>query len=80
MGVYGFLGVYGYLWVSMGLYRCLWVSMGVYGFLGIYDYCGMSFYRYYIQTFKILPIFSFKNSRRFENYEKRLKSHMCHKK
>ena len=30
MGVYGFLGVYGYLWVSMGLNRCLWVSMSTY--------------------------------------------------
>ena len=30
MGVYRFLGVYGYLWVSMGLYRCLLVSMSTY--------------------------------------------------
>ena len=45
MGVYGFLGVYGYLWVSVGalwmfvgIYECQWVSMGVYGFLGVYGY------------------------------------------
>ena len=26
----GFVDVYGYLWVSMGLYTCLWVSMSSY--------------------------------------------------
>ena len=30
MGVYEFLGVYGYLWVSMGVYGFL-VSMSTYG-------------------------------------------------
>ena len=39
---------------------------------------GMSVYRYYIWTLKILPIFSFKNPRRFENSKTRLKSHMCY--
>ena len=36
MGVYKFLGVYGYLWVFMGfmvVYGYLWVLMGVYWYL-----------------------------------------------
>ena len=39
MGVYGFSGVCGFLWVfmsfwvSVGVYGCLWVSMAVYEFL-----------------------------------------------
>ena len=85
---------HGCIWVSMGAYGCLWVSMIVYGFLGVYgclwglEVSGylwvlmgvMTAYGYYIQTFKILPIFSFKNPRRFENPRKHLKSHMCYKK
>ena len=41
---------------------------------------GMNVHGYYIWTLKILPIFSFKNPRRFEYSKKRLKSHMCYKK
>ena len=59
------MGVYGGLWIS----GRLWVLMG-----------GMSVYGYYISTLKILPIFSFKNPRRFKNSKKRLKSHMCYNK
>ena len=36
--VYGVLSVYGYLWVSMGLYRCLLVSIGVFRFIRVYGY------------------------------------------
>ena len=37
MSVYGFLGVYGHLWVSMSAYRCLWTFMGfLWVFTGIY--------------------------------------------
>ena len=78
------MGVYGCLWVFMSIYGshgCLWVSMGAYGFLGIYGYLWVARMSVdYIWTLKILPIFSFKNLRRFENFKKRLKSHMCYKK
>ena len=87
MGVYGFLGVYGYSWTFMGFYGCLlvsgclWVPIGAYGFLGLRVLMGIiGVYAYYIWELKILPIFSFKNPRRFENLRKRLKSHMCYKK
>ena len=88
MGIYErlwmFMGVYGCLWVFMSIYGshgCLWVSMGAYGFLGIYGYLWVARMSVdYIWTLKILPIFSFKNLRRFENFKKRLKSHMCYKK
>ena len=64
-------------WVS----GCLWVSMDVYGHgswmsvMGVYGYLwvSMGFYGF-------LLILSFKNSRRFENPRKRLKSHLCYKK
>ena len=75
MGICGFLGIYGYLWVScclwlfMGVYGCLHTCLWVSGSMGI-----MGVYAYYIETLKIMPIFSFKNLR------KRLKSHMCYKK
>ena len=36
MGIYGFLGVYGYLRSSMGLYRCLWVSMSIYRYFWVF--------------------------------------------
>ena len=51
----GVMDVYGGLWVSGNL----WVLM-----------VGMSVYGYYIQKLKILPIFPFKNPRRFENSKK----------
>ena len=88
MDVYGYFwvssGIYGCLWVPVGVYEYLWeswVSMGAYGFLGIYGYLWVARMSVdYIWTLKILPIFSFKNLRRFENFKKRLKSHMCYKK
>ena len=72
-------------WVYMVVYGCLWVFMGVHGGLWISGCLwvlmgGMSVYGYYIETSTILPIFSFKNPRRFENSKNRLKSHMSYKK
>ena len=31
-----FMGVYGYLWVSMSTHRCLWISGRLWVFMGIY--------------------------------------------
>ena len=36
MGIYGCLGVYGYLWVSVYVTMGIWVSMGVYGSLWVF--------------------------------------------
>ena len=75
IGVFRFLGVYGYLWVSwgfIGVHGGLWVSGYLWVLTGAMNV--------YIWTLKILPIFSFKNPRRFENSTKRLKSYMCYKK
>ena len=38
MGIYGFLGVCGCMWVPMGVFEYLWVCMGVYGFPWVYGY------------------------------------------
>ena len=62
------MGVYGSLWMFMGIYECLWVS-GCHGCLCVL----------YLNI-KILPIFSFKKPKRFQNLIKRLQSHMCYKK
>ena len=81
------MGIYRSLWMFTGIYGChgcLWVFMGVYEGLWVSGYPwvlmgGMIVYGY-IQTLKILRIFSFQNPRRFEKFKKRLKSHMCYKK
>ena len=87
MGFWISMGIYRCPWVYIGVYGCLWVPICVFRFLGV---CGglwvsgylwvlrggMNLYGYYIWTLKILPIFSFKNPRRFENSKKRLKSHI----
>ena len=63
------MGLYTCLWVSMSTYRCFWIYRCLWGFMGFWVSMGilggMSVYGYYIEKLKILPIFSFKNLRRF---------------
>ena len=84
------IGLYRCLWVSMSTYRCFWIFgciwvfmgfIGAYGGLWVSGYIwvlmgGMGVYGYYIKTLKILPIFSFKNPRRFGT-PKNVLNHTC---
>ena len=86
MGVYeclwvfmSVMGVYQCLWISMDVYGYLWVPMGAMGIHGCLrclwiSQVPMSIYWchgcLWVLYLKILPIFSFKNPRRFETPQK----------
>ena len=48
MGACRFLGVYGYLWVSIGTYRCLWVSGWLWVLMGFWVYLDIKNIAYFL--------------------------------